>query len=574
MCPPEQVQQEKKGVKTVQIWGRTQEVPFFERYYDEKTKQSVVCGTTEISNFAHLDKQLQRLPAENAAEGGANANNENLGYKERRRREKEIKQRKEEYKEFDKNQAQQGLLEMKDIAGLSLFERDYGLEAWKQEKLPHSDLTREQTMKNILENNDYSNFENLDGIMRNVVASSALSKFIKDYNVKKDSDPQKLCKKIIDKEDKGLGVSGLLNPGLRLGLSLAQKTEGIDEEWKSFFRRMDEEMSTQVMVATITAIPIQKNVREYFSKKGAPDPDGKTEEAIRANKAQQIQIAKRLLLMQLSDFKKIEVENNKEKVTDWDRTMAVALSHCSRVVVTLPNQDAAINTKENHAAMWRSILTTNGENLAQDNRRGGSTHSVKRRKVTNKNNENNSSNNNNKESAVTKEKKVLVNLVGQRGMNCAIGGLGYEGIGKQILCNDGSCGHFYSMYKEADSTHYGTFLMGLESDANGVTNQMGHTHDMHATPEKASSLGGQRVDEIGKKYGGRQCDLTHFTAHEIEERMIQLERYMEKMQGEGLFVYDEYQSVMSMLAGKKMTRAEQMKFFEKTGVKLWGYYNS
>lgn len=566
MCPPEQVQQEKKGVKMVQIWGKMEEVPFFERYYDVTTRKNEVSGTTEIRNFEHLNKHLQRLPAENAAGGGANANNENVGYKERRRRENEIKQKKEEYKEFSKNRAQQGLLDMKDITDLSLFENAYGLEAWKKEKLPHSHLTREQTMKNILENNDYSNFENLDDVMRNVVASSALSKFITKYKVTKNSDPKKICKKIIEKEDRGFGVGGLLNPGLRLGLSLAQKTEGIEEEWKSFFRRMDEEMSTQVMVATIINPPIEMNLKKYFSEKGEPDPDTKAKEAIKANKAQQIQIAKRLLLMQLSDFKKIEVENNEEKVTDWDKSMAVALSHCSRVVVTLPNRDKALNTKANHDAMWRSILTIKGENAAQDNRRGGSTHSVKRRKISNKDFGSGTV-------AVSKEKKVLVNLVGQRGMNCAIGGLGYEGISKQILCNDGSSGHFYSMYKEADATHNATFLMGLESDANGVMNQMGHTHDIHATPEKASSLGGQRVDEVGKKYGGRQCDLSRFTAREITDRMQQLEIYMEEMQSKGLFEYEKYQSAMSMLAGKKMNRGEQMKFFEMTGIPLWGSYN-
>lgn len=54
--------------------------------------------------------------------------------------------------------------------------------------------------------------------------------------------------------------------------------------------------------------------------------------------------------------------------------------------------------------------------------------------------------------------------------------------------------HTYSMYKEGDEEHYGAMLMGMESDAHGVMNQMGHTHDIHATPEKASSFGGQRTD--------------------------------------------------------------------------------
>lgn len=50
------------------------------------------------------------------------------------------------------------------------------------------------------------------------------------------------------------------------------------------------------------------------------------------------------------------------------------------------------------------------------------------------------------------------------------------------------------MYKEGDEEHYGAMLMGMESDAHGVMNQMGHTHDIHATPEKACSFGGQRTD--------------------------------------------------------------------------------
>lgn len=549
MCPPNQIQQNRRIQQNVFVQEEVIEAPLVNRHMNAIHRQVGVYGTIQVNSYENLYNHLQRLPAGPVA-AGEPANDENLGYKERRRREKEVNRQKEQYRELGKKQS---LLKMEEIEELPLFSTEYGREQWKQEKVPHSELTREQTMKRILEENDYSNFENLDGVMRNVVASSALSKFMKEYNVTKHSDPKELCKKIQEREDRGMGVSGLLNPGLRLGLSLAQKTDGIDDDMKDFFRRMDEAMSTAVMVATVTNTPLQMNVERYFRERGVDDPNGKAEEAIRANKAQQIQIAKRLLLMQLSNFKKIDDDGREEK---WDRSMAVALSHCSRVVVTLPSQGGVWNTEENHAAMWRSILTINGENWAQDNRRGGSTHSVKRRKV-------------NDHSGITKEKKVIVNLVGQRGMNCAIGGLGYEGISKKILANDGSCGHFYSMYKEADSEYCGALLMGLESDANGVMNQMGHTHDMHATPEKASSLGGQRLDEVGKKYGGRQCDLTHFSAYQISEKMKQLERYMERMQSQGLAVYDEYKSVMSMLAGKTMTEREKRIFSEKTDVNMW-----
>lgn len=108
------------------------------------------------------------------------------------------------------------------------------------------------------------------------------------------------------------------------------------------------------------------------------------------------------------------------------------------------------------------------------------------------------------------------------------------------------------MYKEADATHYGTMLMGLESDANGVTNQMGHTHDWHATPEKASSLGGQRTDEVGDKYGGRQCLLNEMSAMDITTWMLALEHKMLEWQANGGMGQTEARDVISMLAGKKL----------------------
>ena len=84
------------------------------------------------------------------------------------------------------------------------------------------------------------------------------------------------------------------------------------------------------------------------------------------------------------------------------------------------------------------------------------------------------------------------------------------------------------MYKESAGGKYGAILFGLESDSAGVTNQMGHKHNWKATAEAASSLGGQRVDELGADYGGRQCDLTHMTPKQIQTWMNALDRKMKE----------------------------------------------
>lgn len=561
MCPfgHEQMQQQQKTQRNTVARQTQRNLPFFDAQLNMEEQQIDYYSPTSIDGYRGLLDKLKDLQPD-GIEIAEPVQDENVGFKERRNREKQraqqLEQQKEQYKILGKTQ---GLLRFKDVASLNLLRSNDGKKTWMQEKLPHSQLTRQETLRNILDENDYSNFENLDSVMRNVVASSALSKFIQEYNVTEESNPETLCKEIQERTE---GVSGLLNPALRLALSLAQRTPGISDEMKQIFRRLDEAMSTAVMVATLTHEPDQSKVEQYFRNKGEENPSQRAQKAVVANRAQQIQIAKRLLLMQLSNFQKINDKNGGDE--PWDKSMAVALSHCSRVVLTLPRQeDGEYNTKEDHKNMWQSILTVNGGNAAQDNSRASSTHSIKRRKVGNS-------------SVGSQEKKVLFNLVGQRGMNCAIGGLGNAGISKKTLCNDGSCGHFYSMHKEADKTHYGSMLMGLESDAAGIMNQMGHTHDIHATPEKASSLGGQRVDEVGKKYGGRQCDLTAISASDISIWMTGLENYIQSynrsMARPGQYFEaekDNYRKIISMLAGEKMTKEQWCEFRSITGIQFF-----
>lgn len=471
------------------------------------------------------------LPAVPVA-GGPVPQEEKPGYKERKRRKKQ-------YKELGENPR---LLQEDEVKQLKLFRTREARDKWAGETLPHSQLTREQTLKQILNDQDYSNFENLDHVMRNLIANKALSQFMDEHGITAEAiengeiDPEALCARL---QQNGAGVSALLNPALRLGLSLAQRTRGFTFRQQAFFKQLDEAMSTAVMVSTLTHVAERDKVKTYFEGKGSGDADAAADGAIRANQAQQIQIAKRLLLMQLSNFRVVFTDKRGvSEADDWPSSMAVALSHCSRVTLTLPKQDQQ-SPEAQQKQMWRSILTTGGENPAQDNKRGGSTHSLKRRKI--------------KSGGQVKEKKVLFNLTGQRGMNCAIGGLGNAGVSGKTLCNDGSCGHFYSMYQEADADHYGAMLMGLESDAYAVTNQLGHTHDLHATGEKASSLGAQRADEIGDKYGGRQCDLSQMSAGEITQWMEALESAMLRWQSQpGGMSSPDAVAAMQMISGKHM----------------------
>lgn len=491
----------------------------------------------QVSSYDRFLQFREKLSDSKVA-GGPAPVEAKVGWKERKRLKEQYK---EEYKNKEKALKKEPLVKEEDLRQMKMFETKQGREQWENEKLPHSELTRGETMRMILYDGDYSNFENLDPLMRNLVATKALKKFDRDFVIHsnmKDEDVEEIIQYMKEHSN---GVSSFLDPALRLGFSLAQNSGAIPKWKKPIYRKLDEAMSTAVMEATLTHVADQTQVTNYFVGKKSKDPQGDAQKAIRANQSQQIQIAKRLLLMQLSDFQMITTDKKKRVTsTPWDKSMAVALSHCSRVVLTLPKQDAGDNNVLYQLNMWKSIYTVNGSNTAEDNSRASSTHSIERRKVSEKG------------IMRSKEKKVLFNLIGQRGMNCAIGGLGNAGVSGKTIANDGSCGHFYSMYKEADAESYGTILMGLESDANAVTNQMGHTHDWHATPEKASSLGGQRTDEVGDKYGGRQCLLNEMSAKDITTWMLALEHKMLEWQSNGGMGQDEARDAMSMLAGKKL----------------------
>lgn len=500
--------------------------------------------------YERFFQNLNPLPAVPVAQGAAPveapAQTKAQKRAEERQKKRMEKENEQQYARVNKQlSAQPRLVDETELRDMHVFQQKSTRDKWAQQKLPHYALTREETLRRIMNDGDYSNFENLDLLMRNVVAGRELKKFLSEYPINENSNPQEICRLMKEHAGPDAGVSPFVNPALRLALSLAQKTDGIPDGLKQFYHNLDEAMSTEVMVATLTHQADRRKVRDYFAGRGVSNPDTQTDAAITANKAQQIQIAKRLLLMQLSDFRKITTRAGGEvDDTPWDSSMAVALSHCSRVVLTLPRTDEAASSVQEQQAMWRSILTIGGENTAQDNSRASSTHSIERRSVRDAG------------AVRSKEKKKLFNLIGQRGMNCAIGGLGNAGVSAKTICNDGSCGHFYSMHKEADADHYGAMLMGIESDAAGVMNQMGHTHDIHATAEKASSLGGQRTDEIGNKYGGRQCNLTGMSAHDISAWMQALETKMLQWQSPAGGVNDdEAVAAMRRLAGGKLDAA-------------------
>lgn len=536
--------QQRQQVRIQQPLAEAIMRPYQERLQGHQQAQQQA-QRSEYDSFFQEVSDLSQFQAEGDLGQQSPKNKKKVGSKEHKRRKKIVK------KMIQENKKSPHLVEDEEKKELAiLLQTKEGKKSWENASVKETSLTRKQVLQNILERKDYSQFELLDDLSRNLVATKALEDLIAKYQVNENTSPAALCLAI---KSSGAGVSAILDPTMRLGLSLGSRSERFSPAMRKLFLDIDNKMSTMVMEETLTHVTDKEQLAAHFRQQGASDADEKAEQAIAKNKAEQIQIAKRLLLMQLSDFQKRETSGPKEDptytFTEWQETMATALSHCSRVMFTMPlvEEEKAENTQVEHKKMWQAIFTTNGENSAGDNARGSSTHAITRKEIG-------------ADHVVKKaaeERKVAYHFGGQRGMNCAVGGLGNAGVGGKILLNDGTCGHFYSMYEEGDATHHGGILMGMESDEYKKVNQMGHTHTLTAKGEKASSFGAQRNDEIGDKYGGRQANLTGYTATQITDWMQELESAMQKWQSskDGMQDGDAY-AVMQMLSGKKLSADE------------------
>jgi len=193
---------------------------------------------------------LTALP-ENIPVAQGNAPQENLGYKEHRRRQRameaEIRRSQDAYKELGKEPR---LIRPEELRDMPLFATKEGREKWGATKPKHSKITLRETMQQV-QQGDYSNFENLDPVMRCLVATKAIDDLVQRFRLTGNENAEEICRTI---HGQGQGVSALLDPALRLGLSLAQKANAFSPEQRAFFLKLDEAMSTAVMTETLTHV--------------------------------------------------------------------------------------------------------------------------------------------------------------------------------------------------------------------------------------------------------------------------------------------------------------------------------
>ena len=394
----------------------------------------------------------------------------------------------------------------------------------KKVSVDGEDITQEQLYQKV-KDGDCSSMEKLDAVLRN----RAATEYFREHRI--IGTPKEFVADLKKKKDP---VAAMMNPLLRMSISLVLNSPHVSDAVKDKYRQIDELLNTEIMIATVT-------------KKVAPT-EGFSDKEMQKNVRSQIFIVKTLLSCHLGKFKKVDSAKTPPE-TDWPGNVANAFAHCSRVVFTMPGQTGEFN-QETETKMINSFTGKAGFFG-----RMSATHALHRKRRD--------------QSADAKEAKIkFFNPFRQYGMNVAVGGMGNNGIPAgdhgataRKLKNDGSCGHLYMNMQKGDATKNTGMLLGFESDAFATRNQMGHKHDIFATGEFASSFGGQRCDEIGDKYGGRVADLSGVDIEAYTKAMEYCDTAMENLLTGKFQDHGELGEIADMVTGKLMDKDDMEIFF-------------
>ena len=469
------------------------------------------------------------------------------GYFARKKAKKQEKKAKDERgrqleREFGESYRQTAKVSSGQELDIAIIQSDYVKELilpkktlYKNEQGEEVTTTQRELMEKAM-GGDYSRLEQLEPALRNVLAA----KFMKDNKAVFTGNPEQDALAL---ETRFPG--GLMQPLLRLGISLGMRQcLGDGQQSQDYYKRLDAWMNAKIMRNTLAPFRHQDKVGD--------GKDFSQEDVIR-NAQSQLFIAKTMFMCHMGTF---TLKNTKEQQSGtWEGPVANAFAHCSRVGIVLPGMEESSYSKEGERRIVDSYTGDNGGLSAGFFVRGGATHTLFRKS---------------KDKGLIKtgfKELKFFSPFHQRGMNVAVGGLGNNGITgpdgtERILKNDGSCGHIYMHLEEGDGSNYTSMLVGFESDSYKKTNQLGHTHGF-GNGEFASSFGGQRLDEIGDKYGGRNLDLTNINAVVFRNVMQKFEANYMRLQTDALTnpaAMAELQEMNRKLCGARMSKTELRDF--------------
>lgn len=391
----------------------------------------------------------------------------------------------------------------------NVFSKEVSIQRWEGDTLTKVKVTKQSIVDAVRINHDYSQLENLDAHIRFMLAAEYAK------NIEFKGSPEEMARRL-----KNAPHGGIMNPLLRIAISLGMRGALDKVRWeRSNFRALDELLCTTLVVKTMTTNP-------------ANNPP----ENVQAQKL----MLRTMFMCQLGDIQFKEGGQNRQ----YTGTVANMFTHCSRVGFSFSGRASEVVGQKQGDDFSSGLL-----------HRTAATHSISRKNRTT---------GEKFKEIKTKGLGLYKAFMNQYGVNVAAGGFGNKGIpgpdGDRLLTNDGSCGHMYMHVEDGDETHYSGMLVGIESDTPLHINQTGHKHTITAKADSASTFGGQRIDEVGDKYDGRNVEISSCGDNELGLILTELERKYEALRQSGNQA--DLDKFVSTICGKKMSTANLRQFIE------------
>jgi len=155
-------------------------------------------------------------------------------------------------------------------------------------------------------------------------------------------------------------------------------------------------------------------------------------------------------------------------------------------------------------------------------------------------------------------KNKYFTYLGNYGMNVPLGGLGRSFNGTDCVDDQGSFGHMYIRAKTGEENRCGALLIGIENAAPHSTSCIGQHHGGKAIGHDMSCFFSNRTN-VGKIYGGREVDLSHFKPNELSRALRLFDMGYSELQREAATdpaAAKKLRAVNSKLTGKYMSALE------------------
>ena len=337
-------------------------------------------------------------------------------------------------------------------------------------------------LNNMLDTNDYSEFEKLPFGLINYQATLEVHKFL---NVSQNMNPEDEAVKTMMREN-------LRNPFFRTALDLCANTLEIDKTIRDNCRTISTAMTEMIMENTLSPLDFEsvKNLSDSGKSKDEiallAENDAKT----------QMTIAKTMFLSHLGS---LHIMQKNSRSSEYTGSLSDLFARGARTIYCFKKGDPDEDTIEN--MVFRDRYDDNGDIV--DNGTGVESRTFASHGV--------SVNGDLDGPEAFTEKSSILNPTYWSSNYCAnpaVGGLGKK-YGAKTITADGKNGHMYIKKVESTEDTNGYLMVGFESEAPGEVGASGHKHSWRATPSKISAFGLTK-GAPGSKLGGRMADLSAY----------------------------------------------------------------